>query len=349
MESIHSKIERAAPRNKELLRTLSETDYAKPALQQQKLYIADLENEIKDLDKRIKGLEGKRKAELKDHEKYRDSVMKRFAYKVSRKEEKFNVKAEKEEREYFEALQEEHKAKELRSNTNASLEQARGQEKELQAVAQRHTDAQRALDELYDSIFEGPSPGFPEEDAQENAATEALARYQHLRRQGESQYQVLNMLSNARSKMALAKNYLEEARSHSRMDMFGGGMMSDMMERSALSRAEISLSEVKLLIEQARRFSPELRQIPPVQIAQGNLISDVMFDNVFTDMQFHEKIKSSQAQLERASQDLNGQIKDAEQRYARTTDELKQRIKDLENARVALQKVREHAFSRTAA
>lgn len=124
--------------------------------------------------------------------------------------------------------------------------------------------------------------------------------------------------------------------------------MSDMMERSALARAEVSISEVKMLIEQARRFSPELRQLPPVQIAHGNIMSDVMFDNVFTDMQFHEKIKNSQLQVERASQDLNQQVTNAEQRYNDTRKQLDQRIKDLGNARVALQQVRQDVFSRTA-
>lgn len=348
MTSIQSKIQEAAPRNSELLRILSENDHAKPALEQQNFYIADLEKEIKDLDKRIQNLENKRKAELKDHEKYRDSVMKRFAYKVGRKEDKFNVKAEKEEREYFEALQEEHKAKEIRQSTNVTLTNAQSHKKELESAAARHTHAQKDLDALYDSIFEGPSPEFPEEDSIENQANEALYQYQQLRSHGESQYQVLNILSGAKVKMSLARGSLDEARQHSRMDMFGGGMMSDMMERSALARAEVSISEVKMLIEQARRFSPELRQIPPVQIAQGNIMSDIMFDNVFTDMQFHEKIKNSQLQVERASQDLNQQITNAEQRYKETRKQLDERIKDLGNARVALQQVRQDVFSRTA-
>lgn len=348
MQSIEDKIREAAPRNSELLRILSETDYAKPALQQQDLYIKDLEKEIKDLDKRIADLENKRKAELKDHEKYRDSVMKRFAYKVSRKEEKFNVKAEKEEREYFEALQDEHKAKELRNNTSATLSQASSHKKTLEAVASQHTQAQISLDDLYNTIFEGPTPDFPEEDSAENLANDALYHYQRLRTKAESQLQVLGILKSAISKMSQARYSMADALSHSRMDMFGGGMMSDMMERSALSQAEVSLTETRMLIEQARRFSPELRQLPPVNIAQGNLMSDVMFDNIFTDMDFHEKIKASQLQLERAAQDLNGQLKGAEERYQGTRKQVEQRIEDLTNARAALQAVRQSVFSGSA-
>ena len=153
MDPIQSKIQAAAPRNQDLLRALSETDYAKPALEQQNRYINDLEQQIQRLEKHLKALEEKRKKELKEHEKYRDSVMKRFAFKVSRKQEKFNAQAEKEEREYFEVLQEEHKAQEMRKNLGSTLAEAQRQRSELENTATSHDQAQRSLDELYDSDF----------------------------------------------------------------------------------------------------------------------------------------------------------------------------------------------------
>lgn len=226
MEAIQSKIQAAAPRNQELLHTLSETDYAKPALEQQKRYIADIENEVKQLDKHIRELKERRKKELKDHEKYRDSVMKRFAYKVSRRQEKFNVKAEKEEREYFEVLQDEHKANEMRKNLADTLDQARRYRSDLESTASRHDQAQTSLDELYDSIFEGPTSGFPEEDSKEASANDALNGYHSMRVRCESETQVLDILGRALQKLSIAKQALAEARSHSQMDMFGGGMMS---------------------------------------------------------------------------------------------------------------------------
>ncbi|KAK5943488.1 hypothetical protein PMZ80_004495 [Knufia obscura] len=349
MESIQSKITAAAPRNRELLQTLAETDYAKPALEQQKRYIADVESEIKQLDKRIKELEEKRKKELKEHEKYRDSTMKRFAYKVSRKQEKFNVKAEKEEREYFEVLQEEHKANEMRKNLGQTLAEAQRNRSELEGTAARHDQAQRCLDELYDSIFEGPTPGFPEEDSRENSANDALNQYHNMRVRVESETQVLNNLGKALQKMNIAKYALAEARSHSQMDMFGGGMMSDMMERNALSKGEIAFTEARMLVEQASRMSPDVHRLPQVNVAQGNLMSDVFFDNIFTDMQFHEKIKQSQFELERADRDLQAQRGSATQRHSSLNLQLQQQAQGLESARVALQKVRENAFQRHAA
>lgn len=348
MESIQSKIQAAATRNSELLQTLSETDYAKPALEQQTRYVADLENQIRQLDTSLKTLEDKRKKELKDHEKYRDSVMKRFAYKVGRKEAKFNERASKEEREYFEVLQEEHKTQEMRKNAGNALTDAQKSQADLKNVLARHQQAQRELDELYDSIFEGPTPGFPEEDDREQAAHTALNQFHDMRVKVEADRQIINILGNAQARMNAAKYHLAEARSHSQMDLFGGGAISDMMERNALQKAEIAVTEARYAVEQARRMSPEVQPLMPVRIAQGNIMTDVFFDNIFTDLDFHEKIKQSQAEQEKALQGLNAQLAAARRRHDALNQNMKRLATTLEDSRRALQQTRQEAFQRTA-
>ena len=116
------------------------------------------------------------------------------------------------------------------------------------------------------------------------------------------------------------------------------------MERNALSRGEIAWTEARMLVEQAARTSPEVHPLPQVNIAQGNLMSDVFFDNIFTDMQFHEKIKQSQSELERAAVNLQTQKEQAEQRCSSLNEQLRQQAQGLESSRVALQKLRENAF-----
>lgn len=346
--SVESKIQAAASQNSHLLSILSETDYAPPALGQHKRYIADLEGEIQKLDRSIKSLETKRAQELKDHEKYRDSTMKRFAYKVSRRTEKFEAKASKEEREYFDVLQEEHRAKESRKDLGQRLDEANSARSNLEGVAGRHNQAQQELDALYDSIFEGPTPGFPEEDERERSAGDALSRYHNLRTQTEAEGQSVQILGQAQRKMKAAMASMQDALSASRMDMFGGGTMSDMMERSALSKAETLYAQCQTDIAQAQRMSPAVQPLPPVNIAQGSLMSDVFFDNIFTDMAFHDKIKQSMVELQRAAAALDQQADLARQRHDGSSKELSQLSRSLEDSRVALQKARELAFERVA-
>lgn len=101
MASIKDQLQNAAPRNEQLLDILSQTDNAPSAFKQQKLYIQDLDSQLRDVKKRIDLLKHEMQKERKDHVKYRDSVTKRWAYKVTSNQEKFAAKAEKEEREYF--------------------------------------------------------------------------------------------------------------------------------------------------------------------------------------------------------------------------------------------------------
>ena len=89
--------------------------------------------------------------------------------------------------------------------------------------------------------------------------------------------------------------------------------MADMMERNALVNAQGNASQVEILVSQAMRASPPPRGVQPIgrlDIARGfvascilflfpflliptlsfpysSLLSDVFFDNIFTDMAFH--------------------------------------------------------------
>lgn len=185
--SMESKIQAAASHNVALLGVLSEINSAPPALQQHNRYINDLEIEAKNMDSQIRTLEMNRDKEFKEHDRYRESVMKRFAYKIGRKTEKFEAKASKEEREYLDALHEEHKTKEMRKDLVQRLNEAIAARSNLQSVAARHAQAQADLDVLYDSIFEGPTPNFPEEDERERAAHVSLQRYEELRSRAEAE------------------------------------------------------------------------------------------------------------------------------------------------------------------
>jgi hypothetical protein len=75
-------------------------------------------------------------------------------------------------------------------------------------------------------------------------------------------------------------------------------------------------------------------------------MSDVFFDNIWTDMAFHEKIKASNAEVARCAAELDRDALDARSRRSRLLEELHQQEKRLEADRVALQQAREAAFAR---
>lgn len=342
------RIQEASARNTQLLHTLHETESAVPDLDAQKRYVDDLEQQFAEATKKLRELDEKRKRELKEHESYRDSVMKRFAYKIGGKAEKFEARAAKEEREYFDALQEEHQVDTTKKNLDTMLEDAKKVRLDLEARVKRHERAQKDLDNLYESIFHGPSPGFPEEDEKEAAKDAAVRAYQESRSNAEAEAQVVKILMRAQERLAGAMMSMEDALHASRRDIFGGGTFADMMERNALSTADNLVHQARMMVQQAQRVSPHVQDLPRVQVSQGNLLGDVFFDNFFSDMAFHEKIQQSSLEVKRCARALNTDLGAAQQRHTTISRETDQKGVMVREARLQLQKAREAAFERTA-
>ena len=349
MASLQTRIQQASAKNAELLRIIAETDHAPPDLESQRRFVADLASELDDARARIRKLDQQRERELHDHEKYRDSVMRRFAYKATGQRDKFAAKAEREECEYFAVLQEEQREKEMEQNLDDQLTEARRVEAELQGKVERHRVCQAELDNLYHAIFAGPTPEFPDEDEKERASEASLQRYHDARMRAEAQLRAAKTLKQAGSMLQSATLAMAEAQSHSRMDMFGGGSMSDMMERNALHKADRLVLEARHQVAMAQREDPQIMSLRDVNINTGSLMSDVFFDNIYTDMAFHDEIKRGRAELDRARKAVDQSLGEATTRYRACEQLLREREGELESTRFALQKAREQAFEKVLA
>lgn len=263
--SLETKIKESAARNASLLHTLRTTDSAVPGLQEQDRYIEELERQAAVFNDRLKQLGHKRKRELKEHESYRDSVVRRLAYKAARKKEKFEARAAKEAREYFEwvlpplfffffpfatafwftsqtsspiptpqnfltlcsALEDEEQAHVMKTNVDAMLEEARTAQRELEGKVAVHTEAQKELDQLYEFVFQGPMPDFPEADARERELLAAEQSYHHAQSKAEAEWRTVQYLRQAEQQLNAALMTMDTALCRSRQDMYGGGMYVD--------------------------------------------------------------------------------------------------------------------------
>lgn len=346
--SIQARIQDAAARNASLQHTLHETDSAVPDLESQQRYVADLERQVADAAGRLEQLGRRRERERREHESYRDSVMKRFAYKVGGRKDKFEARAAKEEREYFDVLQEEHQAGVAKRNLDEMLGDAVRVRGELEVRAAAHRGAQEKLDGLYESIFDGPSPGFPEEDDRERELQVVVAAYREAQSRAEGEGQAVDLLSKAQGRLNAALQSMDEALQASRMDVMGGGTIFDMMERNHLSRAESSTQQARNMVSMARQSSPFVRDLPSVSVAQGSMLGDVFFDNIFSDLAFHDKIHQSKLELQQCTRSLSADLEAAKQRRGDMALEAKRKAAAMREARQNLQKTREAAFEKIA-
>lgn len=343
------KIQQAAEQNARLLQGLHETDAAPSQLQQQNAYIKDLESQIANTTKRVDGLKRKTAAELKDHEKYRDSTVRRFAHKASGRKEKFTEKAAKEEKEYFEAVQSQKSAEDELSYVRQLKAEADVQKSQFAQSAKRHDQLQAELDALYNSIFAGHTPEFPDEDRKEEACNTAHQNVQQLNQQLEKERHILFLLGQTVQKLSEARSSLDGAYGMSQYDLFGGGTMASMQKRNYLERAESSIQQVRMLQDQVKQVAPDLPSLGELRIAMGSIWSDVVFHNIFTDMQMHEQVKASMQQVDQAGNQCSNLIRTRENILSKLQGDVQTANQRLQHARLELQQAREDAFSKVLA
>jgi hypothetical protein len=337
----------AAARNRELLTILGDTDYAPSALRQTTAYIAELQNQLAAEEKNVKKAILKLQKEQSEHEMYRDSRIKRLAYKVSGQKEKFEAKAEKEEREYHDALQGRVQAEKKLETLKGTLKEVQASKIGYEQAVARHNKAQLELDALYSSIFDGPTPEFPEEDAAEVPVRQAQRIYQEIAGKLNIESQVVQLLSDADKKMNLCQRAIGEALNASEADIWGfGGPFADFYERDYLSQAQSHASNVEMLVDMARRTQPLVQPIGQMKIAASSFVSNILFDNIFTDLAFNDMIKASEVDVRKAYYNLQNQLRVAKERLVRLQSEARRAEESLQAARKSLEKVRQEAFAR---
>jgi len=345
MASIQSRIQEAASQHASIVEGLAETDSAPSQLQQQTSYIADLDAQLAQTKKRVQELTQRTSLELKDHKKYSESTFRRFAHKASGRKERFAEKAAKEEREYFDAIQAQKTAEDELGYINQLKAEAEATRDKYEQDSTRHTYLQHQLDQLFNAIFAGHTPEFPDEDRREEECRTAQNHVHTLNQTIERERQILHLLRQTSSKLTEARRHLDHAHGMSQWDMFGGGTMASMQKRNDLERAESSIQQVRMLQQQLKQVAPHLPSLGELTIAMGSIWGDVVFDNIFTDMDMHDKIKDSEKQVDRAGHRCGEMVREGEQREAQVQSDLDSANRRLGDARAELQRAREAAFT----
>ena len=211
MTATYIMIENAASRTARLLQGIHETAAAPAQLQQQTILMHQLDAEIPHMIRKVERLQVETAIDLKDYLKWQNSKIRRMAHTVADREHRFTEKAAEQENKYLDSAQSlENASKEL-----ASLEELRTRIKtdlpHTQRTAERNSQLQAELDVLYDSIFAGPTPEFPDEDSKEDAYNAARQHTEQLRHRLELECQMLSALRDAEQKLKAASRHLSSA------------------------------------------------------------------------------------------------------------------------------------------
>jgi hypothetical protein len=184
-------------------------------------FIANLKNQIQLEEKKYAETSKRVKAEYEDHKKYRDSHMRRLAYKIGGKKDKFEAEATKEEKEWLDAVAAELYCKNALGGLNTQLAEATAVGAELDAVKNVHDEAESELQALYSSIFDGPTPSIPEEDGKENETVAAEVSFNMVQLRLSTERQARQILGQADSLLKQAIGQVDRALQANSMDMWG--------------------------------------------------------------------------------------------------------------------------------
>lgn len=334
--AIASRIRNAAVRNSELLLVLSDTRDAARDLEQQKGLVGRIDGNLSDLCARITKLDEKRELDLKKHKSYRDSVVKKFVYRLSGQSDMFAARAQKEQREYFDILQQEQKVKEEQDRLRAEKDEAVAIQRRLEDVVERRSRAQDELDALYDSIFHGPNPEFPEEDELEKKAEQALNTYHCAAVRLEKDAKLTDILTAARDTAGQALKDTMEALS-------GGHLASSTIEKKKLGDANIKLKQMQELVAHAQKISAKVIPLPVVNI-NIKLLDREAYTNPFGRMALHDIIREWRSGIQVCLAELDKQLSAATLVNNEQQQSVKVKAETLIAAREALQSCRSGIF-----
>lgn len=273
MTPFHERLASAAAQNARILQTLSETSYSVAELQQNKSYVSTLKKHIALDEKTSKEVTYIVDAAFLQKKKYRNSHVRRLAYKIGGKKDQFEADATKEEKEWLDAVAIQLQVKQSLDHFKAKLREATAKGSELEAVLGVYTSAERELLVLYKSIFDGPTPELPGEDMKEYEFTQAENNFNNIGGLLSAEKQAQEILHDADRFMKAAIENIIAARQASTMDTWGGGSVFASMEQNALSSCQNRIQQVELLIQQAQRLQPAVRSLGDTRIAQMNFMT----------------------------------------------------------------------------
>ena len=108
---------------------------------------------------------------------------------------------------------------------------------------------------------------------------------------------------------------LDKAKNWSLIDLFGGGLFTDVMKHSRLKETKTYLEEAKKDLKEFRRELKDVQMFLnlDLEISDFLKITDIFFDNPVSDYMVQSKIRQAKEQLDEAVCQVENMISDLKQ------------------------------------
>ncbi|KZV98337.1 hypothetical protein EXIGLDRAFT_832264 [Exidia glandulosa HHB12029] len=331
-----------------VLDELAQLEYAPSSLESAKTYVKDLKALVVDAEKELKAAKKAEDKEGVEAHDVKQSLFRKLSYRAVGKGAVWDAKASKEEREYLDAHEKRLKAEDHLKALKSTLREAEQSVDQLVSEVARRDALLREQQHMYSRVFDGPTPEAPQDDHLEWAVrrNEDENNLQQAALNLESQ--TLSALTEAKKTLDNCLHKMQECENASDYDLWGGGSAADVMENSALTAAQMYAQQFHAAFAQTKRLNPAVKSIPEIKLPKASM-SDIVFDNIFTDLEQHDKIGAGLRSVKATGIELCHEINRAKERVEAAAQKAQPVAEALARARAELLEFRKNTFEAFAA
>jgi hypothetical protein len=324
--SLEQQIQKENERFQALFDRLSDTQWSEAALPEAQSHLTICQNQASLTQDKINAFnaaadkEHKRLVEIKEHS------IRHAWYKIRGKlEQRLDEQEKAWLREFEKCKEEEQRSAVLKEEIHSAQKFLH----QCQSAYAEYAKSKRALDELLEHFFSGETPSYPNEDAMEQNLKMAKEHLTSLENYHRVFTQVFRLLQKAHQAITVCRRELEGALDMNTFDLFSHSSFADMAVSSHLAKARDASTQAQQLVNEARRVYPNIPHIGELHIKQDNLVFNVMFDNIWTDMNMRQMIREASERISRAHAVLMNILSEIKEKLAKCEADRDKTSKDV--------------------
>lgn len=200
-----------ASRNTNLLVRLIDVEDAHSNLELHLIALGRLRQSIDEQNVELEKLQQEVDRSFKAHKNFQDSNALPFVFRSAHSREIHQSEMLRAEQAYFAALVMQSKAEERRGKLERELGQAIEAQRPLEEDVKEHDEVRKDIDDLYEKLFGGPTPGFPHEDEAEEAFVKAKSANDAIKSRIQKAREAVRLLTLAEERLPKALEFLDKA------------------------------------------------------------------------------------------------------------------------------------------
>ncbi|CAF4325222.1 unnamed protein product, partial [Rotaria magnacalcarata] len=173
--------------------------------------------------------------------------------------------------------------------------------KECQNAYEEYIKTKKELAALLDRLFSGATLSYPDEDAMEQQLQNEKEHLVTIQNYHRVITHAFELMQKAHQAFILCHRALDDALNMNTFDLFSDSSFADMAVSSYLAKARNASAQAQQFLNEARRLYPNMRHVGELHIKQDNLVFNILFDNIWTDMNMRKKIREASNRISSAN------------------------------------------------